>query len=106
MHRRRYRSRSGSNNSLDSECSSDYQSDYSKKSDSRSRSRSRSTDSGYRLHIADIAEGVKKSDIEHIFEEFGNLKEIWMANSPPCFGFAVFKNKSNALAALKGTDGL
>lgn len=100
MRPRHYRSRSRGGPLQEDSCS-DCESEYS-----RSRSRSRSTESTYRLHIADISESVKKSDIQRLFEEFGGLKEVWMANSPPCFGFAVFKHKSNAMAALKGTDGM
>lgn len=98
MRPRYYRSRGQMAIESCSECESDYS--------NRSRSRSRSVESTYRLHIADISEGVKKSDIQRLFEEFGGLKEVWMANSPPCFGFAVYKHKSNAMAALKGTDGM
>ncbi|XP_076274382.1 serine/arginine-rich splicing factor x16-like isoform X2 [Rhynchophorus ferrugineus] len=77
-------------------------------SSSLSRSRSRSASSevdGYRLHIADIGDDVRKSDLEKVFSPFGELIEVWMTNSTPCFGFAVFKNKKDAAAALKGTDG-
>lgn len=73
---------------------------------SRSRSRSRSSDiDGYRLHIADIGDDVRKSDLEKVFAPFGELQEVWMTNSTPCFGFAVFKSKKDAAAALKATDG-
>lgn len=98
------RSRSRSKELSNSDASSEAFSDYSRRS--RSRSRSHSVESVYRLHIADIGENVKKSDLEKVFGEFGGLKEIWIANSPPCFGFVVFKHKSQAIAALKATDGL
>lgn len=101
MRSRHYRSRSRGGAPPVEESYSECESEYS-----RSRSRSRSCESTYRLHIADISENVKRSDIQRLFEEFGSLKEVWMANSPPCFGFAVFKHKSNAMAALKGTDGM
>ncbi|CAG9864699.1 unnamed protein product [Phyllotreta striolata] len=75
-------------------------------SGSRSRSRSHSSDiDGYRLHIADIGDDVRRSDLEKVFSPYGNLKEVWMTNSTPCFGFAVFKDKKAAAAALKGADG-
>lgn len=102
MHRRRY-SRSGSLDPSDSEDNSPPSLSYRSVSRSRSRSRSRSP---YRLHIADIADDVKKADIEKLFAEFGTLKEVWLTNCPPCFGFAVFKHKADAIAALDGTDGL
>lgn len=100
MHRRRY---SRSLDPSDSEDNSPPSLSYRSVSRSRSRSRSRSP---YRLHIADIADDVKKADIEKLFAEFGTLKEVWLTNCPPCFGFAVFKHKADAIAALDGTDGL
>lgn len=83
-------------------------SDASKTSYSKSRSRSRSLSSdidGYRLHIADIGDNVRKSDLEKFFSQYGTLKELWMTNSAPCFGFAVYKEKKSASAALKAADG-
>lgn len=95
------RSRSSSNSSNKSKQSG---SSYSK---SRSRSRSRSSElDGYRLHIADISEDIRKSDLEKVFAPFGELKEVWMTNSTPCFGFAVYKEKKAANAAMKATDGM
>ncbi|KAF5285493.1 hypothetical protein FQA39_LY16618 [Lamprigera yunnana] len=81
----------------------------SKSSGSKSRSRSRSYSSerdGYRLHIADIGDHVRKSDLEKVFSPYGNLKELWLTQSSPIFGFAVFKTKECASAALKGADGV
>lgn len=76
-------------------------------SSSRSRSRSVSSDiDGYRLHIADIGDNVRKSELEKYFAQFGVLKELWMTNSSPCFGFAVYKEKKSASAALKEADGV
>nr|CAH7756589.1 unnamed protein product [Callosobruchus chinensis] len=79
----------------------------SSKSSLRSRSRSRSSETdGCRLHIADIGEDTRKSDLEKVFSQFGPLKEVWMTNSSPFFGFAVFKDKKAAAAALKEVDGM
>lgn len=98
------RSRSSSISSKNSKISKKSRSSYSK---SRSRSRSRSSEQdGYRLHIADIGDEVRKSDLEKVFSPFGELKEVWMTNSTPCFGFAVYKEKKSANAALKATDGM
>ncbi|KAJ8926400.1 hypothetical protein NQ314_021186 [Rhamnusium bicolor] len=100
---RRSRSRSASNSSADDRKSRSH----SRSSVSRSRSRSRSSEiDGYRLHIADIGDEIRRSDLEKIFSPYGALKEVWMTNSTPCFGFAVFKDKKAAAAALKATDGI
>ncbi|XP_045479115.1 serine/arginine-rich splicing factor RSZ21-like isoform X2 [Harmonia axyridis] len=98
------KSRSTSRSSNESIKSAVSRSSYSK---SRSRSRSRSSEAdGYRLHIADIGEDVRKSDLEKVFSPYGTLKEVWMTNSTPCFGFAVFKDRKSASAALRATDGI
>ncbi|KAL3267103.1 hypothetical protein HHI36_011243 [Cryptolaemus montrouzieri] len=98
------RSRSTSKSSKESRKSIGSGSSYSK---SRSRSRSRSSErDGYRLHIADIGEDARKSDLEKVFSPYGTLKEIWMTNSTPCFGFAVYKDRKSASAALRATDGM
>ncbi|XP_056648946.1 serine/arginine-rich splicing factor 7-like isoform X1 [Diorhabda carinulata] len=96
------RSRSKSSNSSTSRKSRSR----SASSVSRSRSRSRSSEiDGYRLHIADIGDEVRRSDLEKLFTPYGCLKEVWMTNSTPCFGFAVFTEKKAAAAALKACDG-
>ncbi|XP_044749853.1 serine/arginine-rich splicing factor RSZ21-like isoform X2 [Coccinella septempunctata] len=98
------KSRSTSRSSIGSAKSGASRSSFSK---SRSRSRSRSSEAdGYRLHIADIGEEVRKSDLEKVFSPYGGLKEVWMTNSTPCFGFAVFKDRKSASAALRATDGM
>ncbi|XP_072383473.1 uncharacterized protein [Diabrotica undecimpunctata] len=74
---------------------------------SRSRSRSRSSEiDGFRLHIGDIGDEIRRSDLEKVFSMYGTLREVWMTNSTPCFGFAVFKEKKAAAAALKACDGI
>ena len=75
-----------------------------------SRHRSRSSSAGsesdyYRLHIANLSEDVDRKELEEMFRKFGELKEVWMARVPPCFGFAVYRKKDNARAAAKATDG-
>ncbi|KRT78733.1 RNA binding protein [Oryctes borbonicus] len=107
-HRSRSRStsRSSKDNASPRKKSVDSKSSYSKsKSRSRSRSNSRDED-GYRLHIADIGENVRKSDLEKLFSQYGTLKEVWMTNSSPCFGFAVYKDKKSANNALNEADGI
>ncbi|VEN50479.1 unnamed protein product [Callosobruchus maculatus] len=95
-------SRSASNSSAKSRSRS-----RSRNSKSRSRSRSRSSETdGCRLHIADIGEDTRKSDLEKVFSQYGPLKEVWMTNSSPFFGFAVYKEKKAAAAALKEIDGM
>lgn len=75
------------------------------RSQSRSRSRSFEGDS-YRLHLADLPDGIRKSELEKLFAEYGPLREVWLTQSTPVFGFAVYRDKESASAALKATDGM
>lgn len=88
-----------------------------KRSDERRsrRSRSRSYDSsrsgspdedGVRLHVADLGMGVSRRELQHVFDKYGPLREIWVAKSPPCFAFVVFREKDDAEDAVKATDGM
>jgi len=60
---------------------------------------------GCRLHIADLSRNASKRDVEDLFSKFGKLEEVWMAQSVPCFGFVVFKDKEAAKSALESIDG-
>ncbi|CAI9744134.1 arginine-rich splicing factor 7-like [Octopus vulgaris] len=73
-------------------------------SHSRSRSRSPSED-GVRVHVADLGEDPSKRELECVFEKFGKLLEVWVAKSPPCFAFIVYKYREDADAAIKEMDG-
>lgn len=72
---------------------------------SRSRSSSDGDDEGTRLHIGDLAPDCSKRDLEKEFEKYGELLELWTARAPPCFGFAVFKNKIDAFDAMDSLNG-
>ncbi|GLH15688.1 RNA-binding protein 1 [Gryllus bimaculatus] len=80
-----------------------------------SRSSSRSSQShgsqddeedGIRLHVAGLGFGIRRRELQHIFEKYGDLREIWMARSPPCFAFVVYREKDDAEDAVKATDGI
>ena len=46
-----------------------------------------------------------KREIEHCFEKFGKLEEVWVARNPPCFAFVVFKYKEDASDAVREMHG-
>ncbi|CAE1307892.1 SFRS7 [Acanthosepion pharaonis] len=69
-----------------------------------SRSRSPS-DEGVRVHVADLGVDPSKRELESSFEKFGKLLEVWVAKSPPCFAFVVYKYREDAEAAIKEMDG-
>jgi len=90
------------------------------RSDSRSRSRSMSSssssgrgaqssnwdgESGYRIHVSDLAAGVSRKEIERVFAKYGPINEIWVATNPPCFAFVNFKHRSDADKAIREVDG-
>lgn len=53
-----------------------------------------------------IGMGVSKRELQHVFDKYGPLREIWVAKSPPCFAFVVFREKDDAEDAVKATDGM
>ncbi|GFG36970.1 hypothetical protein Cfor_05391 [Coptotermes formosanus] len=71
-----------------------------------SRSGSADDEDGVRLHVADLGMGVSKRELQHVFDKYGPLREIWVAKSPPCFAFVVFREKDDAEDAVKATDGM
>ena len=73
---------------------------------SRSRSRSSSYDSeGYRVHVANLGLDCSRKELEHAFEKFGPLIEVWLARNPPCFAFVVYRHKEDAEEAIRDMDG-
>lgn len=71
-----------------------------------SRSGSADDEDGVRLYVADLGMGVSKRELQHVFDKYGPLREIWVAKSPPCFAFVVFREKDDAEDAVKATDGM
>ena len=76
-----------------------------RRSHSRSRSRSSSLEDGFRVHIADLGIDCDKKELERQFEKYGPFFEIWMARSPPCFAFVVYRHKEDAEDAIKEMNG-
>ncbi|CAF3296948.1 unnamed protein product [Rotaria socialis] len=87
------------------------------RSDSRSRSVSSSSsgrgtqsskwngETGYRVHISDLAAGVSRKEVERVFGKYGTVNEVWVATNPPCFAFVNFKHRSDADKAIREVDG-
>ena len=62
-------------------------------------------ESGYRVHVSDLAAGVSRKEIERVFGKYGPINEVWVATNPPCFAFINFKHRSDADRAIKEVDG-
>lgn len=60
---------------------------------------------GARVHIGDLSVNVTKQDLERAFEKYGRLEEVWMARTPPCFAFIVFRNQDEAEEAVGNLNG-
>jgi len=77
------------------------------RSRSRSRSQRRSPESsdGYRLHVGDLTEDVRKADLEEVFMKYGPLKEIWLASYAPYYAFVVYRDRRDAQDACESADG-
>jgi len=95
------------------------------RSRSKSRSRSRSASSSprrsrspisdhegggndrpneFRIHIAELPQGVQESEIRKVFQRYGTLIDVWVA-SASCFAFVVYKQKEEAQKAIDQMDG-
>lgn len=76
----------------------------------RSRSPLSDHDSGnersneYRIHIAELPQGVQENEIRKLFQRYGTLTDVWVA-SASCFGFVVYKQKEDAQKAIDHMDG-
>jgi len=75
------------------------------RSRSRSPRRSPENDDGYRLHVGDLDEAIRKDDLERTFMKYGPLKEIWLASYAPYYAFVVFRDRMDAQDACEGADG-
>jgi len=73
--------------------------------DRRDRDRDEPGDSGTRVHVADLNTEISKRDIEEVFSAYGEIIEVWMARSPPCFAFVVFRYREDAEKSITELDG-
>ena len=76
-----------------------------RRSPGRSRSRSSSLEDGFRVHVSDLGIDCDKNEIERTFEKYGPLFEVWLARSPPCFAFIVYRHKEDAEDAIREMNG-
>ena len=57
-----------------------------------------------RLHLAELPQVTKESEVRKVFERFGTLTDVWVAGAS-CFGFVVYKQKDEAQKAIDEMDG-
>lgn len=58
-----------------------------------------------RLFIGGLPEDASRTELEHEFETYGALRDVWVARNPPGFGFILFEDSRDASDALKAMDG-
>ncbi|XP_055352671.1 uncharacterized protein LOC129598673 isoform X2 [Paramacrobiotus metropolitanus] len=59
---------------------------------------------GYRLHIANISDDVSQGDVTDAFSKYGSVKEFWMSQDSPRFGFLVFETQDEAESAISNLN--
>lgn len=58
----------------------------------------------YRIHVAELPQGVQEKEIRKLFERYGEVIDVWVA-SASCFAFVVYKQKEEAQKAIDQMDG-
>ncbi|XP_025085024.1 transformer-2 protein homolog beta-like isoform X2 [Pomacea canaliculata] len=111
----RSRSRSRSNSSSSSSASSHSNNSRRRRrnnnnnnSSSRSRSRSRSrsgSPASTRVHVGNIGDDPSKTALMKAFDKFGSVQELWLARTPPCFAFVVYRHRDDAQRAVTEMNG-
>ena len=71
---------------------------------SRSASSDRRQPQEYRVHIADLPNGLDERELRSIFQRYGTLTDTWVATASG-FGFVVYKHKADGQAAIDHMDG-
>ncbi|OQV18663.1 hypothetical protein BV898_07292 [Hypsibius exemplaris] len=59
---------------------------------------------GYRLHISGIREGITQDEVTDAFSKHGSVKEFWMSQDSPKFGFIVFDTQDEAEDAISSLN--
>ena len=58
----------------------------------------------FRVHIAELPQGVQEGDVRKVFQRFGTVLDVWVAGAS-CFAFVVYKQKEEAQKAIDQMDG-
>ena len=58
----------------------------------------------FRVHIAELPQGVQEGEVRKVFQRFGTVLDVWVA-SASCFAFVVYKLKEEAQKAIDQMDG-
>ena len=57
------------------------------------------------MHVGSLAGCTSNRELRHMFGKFGEVVEVWMAHTQPCFAFVVFRRHQDAVKAVRDMDG-
>ena len=60
---------------------------------------------GTRVYVGDLGDSGNQQELEDAFNQFGGLKEVWIAKDPKGFAFVEFNYSEDATSAIKQLDG-
>ena len=49
---------------------------------------------------------MEKEDLRQNFEQFGTIRDVWIARNPPGFGFVTYTNPDDAEKAIRDGNGM
>ena len=58
-----------------------------------------------RLWVGNLPRAFEKEELNSEFEEFGTIKDIWVAYNPPGYAFVEFSTDEEAQAAMEAKNG-
>jgi len=68
-------------------------------------SRHQDWDISCKVYVGNLPDDASREEIEDAFSKYGPLKNVWVARSPPGFGFVEFEDPRDAEDAARSLDG-
>ncbi|CAG2178602.1 unnamed protein product [Oppiella nova] len=59
---------------------------------------------GCKVFVGNLDRKTGREDLRHIFGRFGRVLNVWMATSPPGFGFVMYGHREEARTAVQRMD--
>jgi len=60
---------------------------------------------GRKVYVGGLDDNTRESDLRDFFRDMGPISEVWVARSPPGYGFVTFKDRRDADDACAEMDG-
>jgi len=60
---------------------------------------------GRKVYVGGLADDTREGDLRDFFRDMGPISEVWVARSPPGYGFVTFKDRRDADDAVADMDG-